>query len=70
MPMINFNKNNLMPKKEIVKEAIMTGIFAAIVYFVLNFFGIVLDVSKGIEVFIIVLLAVYIKHLIEVKMWN
>lgn len=67
MPLINFNRRNLMPRKEVVKEAIMTGIFAAIVYFLFNFFGITLDVSKGIEVFIIVLLAVWIKNLIDIR---
>lgn len=66
---LSFNKNNIFPDKDILVEALMVGILTTLIFFLIDFFT--WDISfipKGWEVFAIVLLAVYVKHLIIIRM--
>ena len=68
---VNFNVKNLIPDKTILGEAIVTGIFASLILFLVDFFGIqkVMDIiPEGFELFVLVLVAVYVKHLISVHL--
>ena len=70
MAIINWNLKNLKPNKIVIKEAIITGIVASLVLFILNFFGIMFLfqwIPKGFEVFFLVFVAVWLKHLFDVK---
>ena len=70
MAIINFNIKRLKPNKAIIKEAILTGIVASLVLFLLNFIGIMFLfdwIPKGFEVFVLVFFATYLKHLFDVK---
>ncbi len=70
MAIINFNIKNLKPNKVVIKEAVITGIVASLVLFLLNFIGIMFLfqwIPKGFEVFVLVFVAVWLKHLFDVK---
>lgn len=67
---ISINPKNLIPSKTILIEGIFIGITASVVLFLSNFFGLqkVLEfIPEGFEVFTLVFVAVYLKHLFVVK---
>lgn len=71
MAIINFNLKNLKPNKIVIKEAVVTGLIASLVLFILNFFGIMALfnwIPEGFEVFVLVFGAVYLKHLFKVNL--
>lgn len=68
---IKVNKANLIPSRIIFGEGIISGIIASGILFFLNFFGIMSLfnwIPKGFEVFALVFVAIYIKHLFSVKL--
>ena len=70
MAIINWNLKNLKPNKTTIKEAVITGLIASLVLFLLNFIGIMAFfnwIPKGFEVFVLVFVAVWLKHLFDVK---
>ncbi len=71
MAIIKFNKENLIPSKVILGEAISVGILATLILFLFDFFGFqrILDfIPKGFEVLVLIIVSVYVKHLITFRL--
>ena len=65
---IKFNKKNVMPNSEIAIEALLAGILTTLIFFLIDFFSVDISlIPKGFEVFFVVVLAIYIKHLLIIN---
>jgi len=65
---IKFNKDNLIPKQDIVVEALLAGLLTTLIFFLIDFFGFNISfIPKGFEVFAVVMVAIYVKHLIIIR---
>lgn len=70
MTLVEFRKKNIVPKTELVKEAVLIGGLTFLVEFILSFFGITGILSflpPGFQIIVKVIVAVYLRSLIDIK---
>jgi len=66
---LKFNKKNLIPTKKFFVDAILIGVSVSLTKFILEFFGfygLIAGFPDGVQLFIIIILAIYLKRLFDV----
>jgi len=73
MAVVDFNSRKVVPDRALVVDALLVGLFAVFVAFVIDFFGFnfLIDfLPDGFELLSIVAISVYLKSLFNIKIFK